>query len=92
MFIWATSSFKKRSAPPSSAVADALMAVDPDGEDAAAADPEVSWPIIEFTIELKALPLEARAAPAVVDDAGAAAEAALETAAVWFELKEEIAI
>jgi hypothetical protein len=92
LFIWATSSFRKRSAPPSSAAAEALLAVEPDDEDAAAAAPEVSWPIIEFTIELKALPLEARAAPAVVDDAGAAAEAALETAPVWFELKEEMAI
>ena len=53
-----------------------------DDEDDAAAAPVVSWPIIELTIELKALPLEARAAPAVVDDAGVAAEAALETALV----------
>jgi hypothetical protein len=40
------------------------------------------WPIIEFTIELKALPPEADAAPAVVDAADAAAEAALDTAPV----------
>jgi hypothetical protein len=79
LFIWATSSFRKRSAPPSSAVADALL---PEELDDAAAALEIPWPIIEFTIELKALPPEAAAEPAVVDAADAAAEAAFETAAV----------
>jgi hypothetical protein len=49
------------------------------------------WPIIEFTIELKALPPDACAAP-VVDAADAAADAALETAAVWLALTDEMAI
>ena len=53
----------------------------PDELDEAAAALDMFWPIIELTIELKALPPDACAAP-VVDAADAAADAALETAPV----------